>query len=368
MEKIHYPKSDSGFFEELKERVNRYFQISGHTTRATRSFKIKILFLFLVYLGAYGLLYITNLDPAVALIIYGFLGAWSIVLGLNIGHDAAHGVIFRKKRHNQRLTWIFEIVGTSGYNWVNRHLGAHHVFPNVMDYDSDIQQTNMVKIFPEDKHRHIHRFQHLYMPLLYLIYIFRWVTYRDFKDAFSKRIGVFDNRNYPIVEIVKMIGFKALYIGYIVVLPAIYHQWSILFAVGAFFLLTVIGSLVITMVLLSTHVGEDANFPTPDENNMLPHAWAEHQVITAADFATKNKLVHFLFGGFNHHVVHHLFPNVCHCHYPALTPILQEVAQKYDLPYRSQKSVIGAMRSHFRLLKENARNGRFERLDHIFEH
>ena len=46
----------------------------------------------------------------------------------------------------------------------------------------------MVKIFPKDKHRSIHKVQWLYMPVVYMIYIFRWVVVcRDFKDIFSPR-------------------------------------------------------------------------------------------------------------------------------------------------------------------------------------
>jgi linoleoyl-CoA desaturase len=121
----------------------------------------------------------------------------------------------------------------------------------------------------------------------------------------------------------------------------------------AFFLLTVFGSLVIILVLLSTHVGEDANFPEPNEEYVLPHSWSFHQVLTAADFGTNSATINLLFGGFNHHVIHHLFPHICHVHYPQLTPILIKVAEKYNYPYRSKKYLLSAVFSHFKLLKRN---------------
>ena len=81
-----------------------------------------------------------------------------------------------------------------------------------MEYDPDIQQSAVVKIFPQDKTRSFHKFQWIYMPLIYAIFIPRWVFYRDFKDISFTRIGGFYNRPYPIFEIIKMLAFKFLYI------------------------------------------------------------------------------------------------------------------------------------------------------------
>jgi linoleoyl-CoA desaturase len=154
----------------------------------------------------------------------------------------------------------------------------------------------------------------------------------------------------------KMVLFKVLYLAQMIVIPSLLLDLSLMTTIWAFLLLTVFGSLVITLVLLSTHVGEDANFPEPNSENILPHSWSYHQVITAADFGTKSHTINLLFGGFNHHVIHHLFPHICHIHYAQLTPILIETADKYGLPYRSKKYLAAAVLSHFKLLKRNAQN------------
>lgn len=353
MKKIYFTPEPDNFFNELKSKVDAYFEKKNLSTLANHRMKMKILSMSLIYFLAYGSLFFIGNNTTALFLIYIFLGGWSVLLGLNIGHDAAHNAIFKNPKSNRYLLFIFEILGTNSYNWVNRHLGAHHVYPNVMNYDSDIQQTKIVKIFPKDKHLKAHRFQFIYMPVIYMIYILRWVTYRDFKDAASDRIGVFDNSKYPKKEVVKMLISKSIYLIQMIFIPAIFLSLSIWTTALAFLVLTLAGSLVITLVLLSTHVGEDANFPEPDEKGVLPHSWSYHQVITAADFSTQNATINSLFGGFNHHVIHHLFPHICHVHYPQLTPILKEVAAKHGLPYRSKKYLIGAVFSHFKLLKRN---------------
>lgn len=356
MENLRFLKETSSFYAELRSSIDEYFKKNEISYRANNKLFLKIAIMFSIYVLSYFSIYLFQENVPVLFLVYAFLGGWSVLLGLNIGHDAAHNAIFKKKSSNELLLYIFEILGTNSYNWKNRHIGAHHVFPNVMDHDSDIQQTNLVKIFPKDKHRAFHVFQFLYMPILYMLYILRWVLYRDFKDMKSEKIGTFNNSNYPKKEIFKLIFFKLIYISYMIILPAYVLDYSFLNLLFAFLILTVFGSLVITMVLLSTHVGEDANFPEPDENGVLPHSWSYHQVLTAADFGTESWMLNQLFGGFNHHVIHHLFPNICHVHYPQLTPILKQLALKHNLLYRHKKYLLTAMFSHFKLLFRNGQN------------
>ena len=356
MKNLKFPPETDSFFSDLRAEVNQYFIINSISKYGNTAMYIKISVLFGLYCFIYSGIYILGNNPSVLFTIYPILGVFGVFLGLNIGHDAAHNAIFKKPKSNRRLLIIFEILGTSSYNWKNRHLGAHHVFPNVMNYDSDIQQTNIVKIFPKDEHKSYHAFQHFYMPILYLVYILRWVFYRDFKDAKSKNIGVFDNSNYPRKEVYKMILFKLFYFIQMVVLPIIFLDVSPAIILLAFLSLLLFGSLIITLVLLSTHVGEDSNFPEPNENNVLPHSWSHHQIYTTSDFGTESYLINNLFGGFNHHVIHHLFPHICHIHYPKITPILKEVCEKHNLPYSSRKYLISAVLSHFKLLKNNSLN------------
>lgn len=355
MNSLKFSPENTDFYKELKTRIDHYFVSNNISTKANQKMLSKLIIMGLIYSLSYASIYMFGGNLLHLFIIYGFIGSWSVLLGLNMGHDAAHNAIFTKNKHNKYLLLIFELLGTSSYNWKNRHLGAHHVFPNVMDYDSDIQQSNIVKIFPEDKPTKIHFFQHLYMPFIYMFYIIRWLIYRDFKDVLSSNIGVFDNSNYPQREVYKMILSKLFYFFYLVILPSYFLELSFLTVSLAFFFLTICGSLTITLALLSTHVGENANFPAPDKNGVLPYSWSYHQVMTASDFGTENKLINLLFGGFNHHVIHHLFPHICHAHYPQLTPILKETCQKYNLPYRSEKHLAMAIISHFKLLKQNGR-------------
>ena len=38
-------------------------------------------------------------------------------------------------------------------------------------------------------------------------------------------------------------------------------------------------------------------------------------------------------------VVHHLFPGVCHTHYPAIAPIVLDTCKEFNVPYKVYPSV-----------------------------
>ena len=78
-----------------------------------------------------------------------------------------------------------------------------------------------------------------------------------------------------------------------------------------------------------------------------------YYAILTCSKATKNPLLNLLFGGFNHHVTHHLFLSICHIHYPKLTPIIAQTCQEFGLEYRHESSFLNAYFAHYRLLKNN---------------
>ena len=50
--------------------------------------------------------------------------------------------------------------------------------------------------------------------------------------------------------------------------------------------------------------------------------------------------------------VHHLFPGVCHVHYPALAPIVEQCAAEYGINYKKYPTFLAAIRAHFKYLKD----------------
>lgn len=59
---------------------------------------------------------------------------------------------------------------------------------------------------------------------------------------------------------------------------------------------------------------------------------------------------------------HHLFPKICHVHYPEIAPIVKATAEQFNIPYLESKTFGSALQSHIKTLK---RLGKMPVLDEI---
>jgi linoleoyl-CoA desaturase len=61
--------------------------------------------------------------------------------------------------------------------------------------------------------------------------------------------------------------------------------------------------------------------------------WGESQVRNSGNFATSNKLFTECYGGINYQIEHHLFPSVCHIHYPNIKNIVKQTCNEFNITY-----------------------------------
>lgn len=357
MEKLRRPSYQKAgpddFFRKLHKEVEEKVLNNKkyYWQNIVKSFAV--LFLYVAFYGC--ILLFGNSTPLLFLF-YILCGVTMIVLFINAFHDAAHGALFKTPKYNDWFTYVLEIFGSNRWLWIRRHISLHHAYPNVQDWDIDIKQSDIVRIFPTSPWLNVHKYQHIYMWMIYPLYSLNWLYIRDFKDFF----GVKDNYVKRVVEIPKkevyrLFVAKVFNILYLVVFPSLVLQqpWYMVFA--AWVAMHVVGSVVGVVALVSTHVDEHAEFPVTDENGKLSTTWAEHQMIVTKDFSANSRLANFLYGGFTHHVAHHLFPAVGHTYYPHITPIIKKYAQEYNLPYTNYP-FYAAVRSHFRMLRDRGNN------------
>lgn len=338
------------FFKQLNAEVQ---QRVLNNRRIQQVIIVKSVLLVLLYFAFYAcILMFGNYTPYL-FTFYIATGLTMIMVFLNGFHDAAHGAVFKSRKHNELYTYVLELFGSNSYIWKKRHLLLHHPYPNLQHWDIDVKQSDIVRIFPESPRHNFHRYQHVYMWFLYLFYTLNWLFVRDFKDFFGTKDNYLKRvTKIPAIEYVKLFAAK---IGNLVVMlgiPMLVLNQPWYMVLLAFFAMHVTSSGFGVMALLSTHADEDAEFPLPPENGTLDMTWAMYQITETKDFSPDSKVANFLFGGFNHHVAHHLFPTVAHTYYPAITPIIKEYAAKYNLPYRSYP-LSEAVRSHFMLLKKS---------------
>jgi len=346
-----FPKDESDkLFHRIRERVNRV--VSELESRRRKSLIVKAILFPTLYIAAWITAIMRGHDLRVLYGCYFVMGLMLVINFLNLVHDAAHGVLFKSKRWNRIYLRCFDLLGANSYIWALRHTRLHHNYPNVMGWDSDVEQSSLARIFPHGPFSSIHKYQHIYLPFIYPLYLLNWLLVRDFKDYFNKRKAVWKVTDIPRTEYIKLFFFKFLFLLYTIAIPAWVTGVSWRAAIGAFLVMVFTASIFSLVVLLSPHANTENEFPLPDDDNRLPYSWFVHQLRHTNDITHDNWFVRTFMGSFNYHVAHHLFPAVPHIYYPEVTGIIREEAEKHGLPYRAYPLTV-TLKNHYRLLKQN---------------
>mmetsp|Transcript_93 Transcript_93/g.298 ORF Transcript_93/g.298 Transcript_93/m.298 type:complete len:201 (-) Transcript_93:437-1039(-) len=76
-----------------------------------------------------------------------------------------------------------------------------------------------------------------------------------------------------------------------------------------------------------SHINDDSFQPPPSQE------WAAAQIMTTqGDYAYASEFWNRMSIGLNNQALHHLFPSVHQCHYPALAKLIKPTFEKHNLP------------------------------------
>lgn len=350
--KVKFAKANSSdFYSTLNKRVEEYFTSNQLSKNANWIMIFKTVFYPAILITAY-LVLILNQNPLVVqFLLWMVIGFFTAFVGVNISHDAIHGSLSKHKKANSLLSYTFNLIGANAYMWSIMHNIVHHTYTNIDGQDEDIESVPLLRVSPHQKLLKINRYQYWYAFLLYGLGSLSWVFIKDYVKFFKKKIGNYDNKKHPRIEYFNLFFFKLVYYTIFLVLPMIFINatwWQVLLG---FLLLHFCEGITMAVIFMLAHIVEETNFPLPDQKGNIQNSWAVHQLYTTADFGRENNLLSFLCGGLNFQVEHHLFPRICHVHYKAISGIVKETAEEYNLPYIANPSFSGAIISHIRLLK-----------------
>jgi linoleoyl-CoA desaturase len=346
---------EDAFFHDVREKVRAYFKQNGYDGYATWPVWLKGSIYGLLSIAMYILIVVGNLPLGWWWMCWIGWGLFSLLFGLNIGHDGAHNALHGHKGLNKFLFYLsFNALGANAYLWGLRHVQSHHLFPNVDGCDADIDDTWVLRLSPNRPVYRFHRYQHIYAPVLYLFYSLIWVFYKDFKILNKKRLANLRNIRHPRSEVWLFFILKALYIYLALLLPIQLSGYSMGQVFVGFILMHFGLSYAFIFGLIGSHFSDEAHFQNLDARGYLPHSWAIHQLITSVDYHAQSPWANIIFGGFNAHSAHHLFPKVSHIHYPAISKVIEDQCHKYNIPYKNL-TIGEAIRAHFRYLKKMGR-------------
>lgn len=344
---------DAEFVKTLRSRVDNYFKSTDTTRYADWRMITKTIAVFAMALGPLVLM-LTGVVTSVWLmfILWIVMGIGMASIGTNVMHDALHGSYSRNPRINKLIGSSIYFLGASGRMWQIQHNVLHHSFTNMEHADEDIDAPGILRFSPHQEHKKIHRYQHIYAWFLYGLSTLLWTTIKDFKAIFRYRtLGLMKPGKEFRKTLTDIVFWKVVYYLYILVLPMILLPVSWWMVLLMYITMHYVMGVWLSIVFQTAHVIPETEFVPSTLGDRVERSWHVHQLLTTANFAAGNKFITWMTGGLNYQIEHHLFPNICHIHYPKLAPIVKATAEEFKIPYHNKASFREALRSHARMLR-----------------
>lgn len=343
--------SSVGFLKTLRTKVDGYFTATGFSRRDCPRMYLKTAVIMTWFVASYLALMLFAANWWQASLFAMSLGFAAAAIGFNIQHDGGHQAYSDRRSINRLSAMTLDMLGGSSYLWDQKHNVIHHTYANITGFDEDIQLGFLGRLTPHQRRLKFHRLQHFYLWVLYGFIVIKWACYDDFRDLFKGRIG---EQKFPRPkgrDLAMFAAGKIAFASWAFVLPLMcFDALSVLMI---YLTASFVQGVTLSVVFQLAHCVEEAEFPLPNaDEGKMENEWAVHQVETTVDFAPKNRLISWYTGGLNFQIEHHLFPRICHLHYPALSELVEETCEEFGIRYQTHEKLSSGIASHFRWLRE----------------
>jgi linoleoyl-CoA desaturase len=245
------------------------------------------------------------------------------------------------------MAMALDLLGGSSFIWKWKHNILHHTYPNMLGVDADVDIWPLARVSEEQPRYRIHRFQCWYIWGLYALLPLSWYV-GDLKFLVTRKLNGHSFPRPRGADLAAFLAWKAVFIGWAIVLPLMFHPLSnvILVWLGCSLALGLVLSIPFQVAHCVTAVGSIRAPQDPQPE------WAIHQVQATANFAPGSRWLTWYLGGLNFQIEHHLFPSIAHIHYPRLSPVVRQVCGQFGVQYAAFATLGEAVRSHFDWLRQ----------------
>jgi linoleoyl-CoA desaturase len=336
---------------DVRQRVDAYFREGkGRLKTGAWRMYLKTAVILACFGGCYVLLVFFAKTLWQALPLAVLLGLSTAGIGFNIAHDGGHGAYSKIAWINKLAAVTMDLVGSSSYLWFWKHSVIHHRFVNIRGYDNDIEIGALGRLSPHSERRSFHRWQHLYLWPLYGLLAIKWEFVNDFRQIRSGRLGRHGFPRPTGWDLVIFVVGKVVFFTWAVFIPLMLHSFvAVLFyyIVGVVML-----GMAMAVIFQLPHCVARAEFALPrKDTGRMETPWAVHQAQATLDFGRSSRILRWSLGGLNFHREHHLFPTICHIHYPAITGIVEQACRDHGVTYAEHPSFRAGIAAHYRWLR-----------------
>jgi fatty acid desaturase len=341
VEESKYSFDEDGFLMTVRRRGRQYFESNNLSSKGSMFWQVlAVLSIFVIGGLMYPAFY---MGSVIAALVHGLCKGLTAV---GAGHSMSHFSLFTKPWMNSFVFRVFSPLVISTHQiWSTSHVVSHHIHTLTPD---DLQDNYPVKrVQPALPHRWFHRFQHVYIWIVYLFGLPLW-TLSDLIDSIPVLFtGRHKMRRFTLLQRLENTLVLTFNIFITIVLPFIFLPfWNALIVCLCS---NVPSSLMLVIQIAVNHEVPECMSKTDPNKKKID--WGTHQVLTSHDFGVNSSLALHFSGGLNMQIEHHIFPSVHYVHYPALAKIVQQACLEFNLPYNTSKHLFEAVSKHYQLLK-----------------
>jgi linoleoyl-CoA desaturase len=265
-----------------------------------------------------------------------------------VQHDALHHAIARRRWVNSLAAQVAAPVGVCRHWWAAKHSAGHHAHTNVAGLDPDLDKGGLLRLSTEQPWRTWHRWQHLYVWVLYPFSLLgmqvidlEFIVTGKVKGTRLEAPGA--GRTLRLAAD-KLVGPAVLVAALLVAHPVV--------VVAAIWVgTTLVAGAALSVIFAVTHYVEGTVAPG-NAKASGPDDWAVSQVLGASNVVIRNGFFRWYCGGLvDHHIEHHLLPRIAHVHHEVVAPAVRATCEDFGLEYHELPGMAAALASHVRHLR-----------------
>lgn len=343
------------FANLLRSRVKAY-TMNADNGLMLRRMLLKSLGILAIYLVPFSLILFANVQQVgVLFALWVVMGVGKAFIGTSVMHDTLHGSYSKNRKLNTFMEFSAFLIGVYPPTWKIQHNVLHHTYTNIEHTDEDIESRYVLRFSPHQPLRWFHRGQHWYASILYSLTTLIWVTVKDYVKIIGyHRMDLIKSRSEVATHLLWLTLVRIVYFVTYLVIPIMVLPVAPWMTVLMFLSMHLVAGLILSLIFQTAHVMPTSEFLMQDEVD-IEENWHVHQLLTTSNYAMKSPVITWFFGGLNFQIEHHLFPNLCHLHYPKISKIVRKTAAEFGIPYHYERSFLTALVSHFKMLKSLGR-------------
>jgi len=340
------------FGAEVRKNVYAYFKEQGISTKGNAAMFLKAVIMLTLYVAPFVIILTVPVNALGAILLVILMGIGAAGVGMSVMHDAAHGAFSKKKWVNTLFASSINLLGTNTFNWMVQHNIKHHTFTHIYGFDPDIDTKAVIRLNKHAPLKKYHRAQYIYAYFFYgLMTIARLAADLNQLKGYNREGITRGQGRSPVKEMLRMIVTKIIFFGILIGLPIWFTDFTWWQVLIGFCIVQVVSGMIMSTIFQMAHVVKGNYQVLPDNAGVVNNEWAVHELKTTSDFARYNYFLNWYIGGLNFQIEHHLFPNVCHIHYPKIAPIVEQTAEQFGYRYNLKPSFSDAFVSHVQMLK-----------------